>query len=231
MSQSAAAMQYINLLTPAFRKPRVQLSLARSLAFAVIAALLMSLLMAHDQTRVNGLREELASAQSLLKAQGVYTSRLKGESGQKAASVLDAEIQRLEATLKTARDSMNVLEGGALGNRDGFARYMQAFARQSLDGLWLTGFTVAGGGDVAIEGRVLRPELVPAYIQRLNGEPALKGRAFAALDLRRPPPVAVPPAAGAAAATPLKMEAPRFIEFALTTAEPVVAAEPRMERR
>lgn len=232
MSHPAAAMQYINLLTPAFRKPRVQLSLARSLAFAVIAALLMSLLMAHDQTRVNGLREELASAQSLLKAQSVYTSRLKGESGQKGASVLDAEIQRLEATLKTARDSMNVLEGGALGNRDGFARYMQAFARQSLDGLWLTGFTVAGGGDVAIEGRVLRPELVPAYIQRLNGEPALKGRAFAALDLRRPPPLATAPVAGGAPAAPLKPEAPRFIEFALTTAEPVaVSAAPGTERR
>jgi|LNFM01.1.fsa_nt_gb hypothetical protein len=233
MSHPAATMQYINLLAPAFRKPRVQLSLARSLAFTVVAALLMSLLLGHDQTRVNGLREELASAQSLLKAQSIYTSRLKGESGQQGANQLDTEIQRLEATLKTARDSMNVLEGGALGNRDGFARYMQAFARQSLDGLWLTGFTVAGGGDVAIEGRVLRPELVPAYIQRLNGEPALKGRAFAALELKRPPPA---PAAAAATATggevvPPKAETPRYIEFALTTAEPVMTAESRTERR
>jgi hypothetical protein len=228
MSRPAAALQYVNLLAPAFRKPRVQLSLARSLALAVIAALVMGLLMAHDQARVNGLREELASAQSLLKAQNVHTGRLKGEGAQQGAGALDAEIQRLEAALKTARDSMNVLEGGALGNREGFARYMQAFARQALDGLWLTGFTVAGSGEVAIEGRVLRPELVPAYIQRLNAEPVLKGREFSALELRRPPPAATP----GGEAAPAKSETPRFLEFALSTREPAATvAEVRTERR
>lgn len=230
MSRSAAALQYINLLAPAFRKPRVQLTLARSFALALIAALVMGLLLAHDQTRVNGLREELASAQSLLKAQNVYTGRLQGEGAKAGASVLDAEIQRLEQSLKTARDSMNVLEGGALGNREGFARYMQAFARQAIDGLWLTGFSVAGSGEVAIEGRVLRPELVPAYIQRLNAEPVLKGREFSAFELRRPAPAATP--AATAEAAQAKAEAPRFLEFVLSTREPAVAAgEPRTERR
>ena len=227
----ANALQYVNLLTPAFRKPRVQLSLPRALALALIAGLVMGLLFAHDQARVNGLREDLASAQSLLKAQNVYTGRLKGEGAQQGGSVLDAEIQRLEASLKTARDSMNVLEGGALGNREGFARYMQAFARQTLDGLWLTGFSIGGSGDVAIEGRVLRPELVPAYIQRLNSEPALKGREFSGFELRRPVAVAASTAAPAETA-PVKPEAPRFLEFALSTREPPAAAgEARTERR
>lgn len=225
--------QYINLLGPAFRKPRVLLTLGRALLLTGIAGAAMAGVYAHDQHRVEGLREELASAQTLLKAQNAYTENLKGDKGKTASSVLDNEVQRLEAQLKSARDSMAVLESGALGNRDGFARYLQAFARQSLDGLWLTGFTVGGSGEVSIQGRVLRPELVPAYIQRLNGEPALKGREFAALELRRPPPVtdaavtatrdaqsgaAQPAAAQPAALQPVE-KTPRYLEFALATTE------------
>lgn len=220
--------QYINLLGPAFRRQRLWLTLNRAAACVAAAGGLMLLLYAYDSHRVEGQKEELASAQTLLKAQNVYTSRLKGDGAQKGNPVLEAEIQRLEAALKSARDSMSVLEGGALGGREGFARYMQAFARQAIEGLWLTGFSVAGSGEVAIEGRVLRPELVPAYIQRLNGEPALKGRAFSALDMRRPPPPAAEPGKEAAA---IKAEAPRFIEFALTTAEPAAAPDARGDRK
>jgi len=229
--REAAAMQYVNLLAPAFRRPRVQLSLARGLALALLAALVMALLVAHDRTLVNGLREELASAQSLLKAQNLYADRLKGEGAQQGISAIDAENQRLEQSLKTARHSMNLLEGGALGNREGFARHMQAFARQTIDGLWLTGFSIAASGDVVIRGRVLRQELVPAYIQRLNAEPALKGREFSGFELRRPV-AATPEPAAAAEAAPVKPEAPRFLEFSLSTREPSAAAsETPMERR
>lgn len=220
--------QYINLLGPAFRRQRLLLTLNRAVLLVAIVMLTMAGMLAHDSYRVDGLREELASAQGLLKAQNVYTSRLKGDGAQKGNTALDAEIQRLEAELKSARDSMGVLEGGALGNRDGFARYMLAFSRQALDGLWLTGFSVGGSGEVAIQGRVVRAELIPAYIQRLNSEPALKGRAFAALEMRRPAPPPVVAEAGKAT-VPEKPAVPRFLEFALATAEP--EADPRGDKR
>lgn len=220
--------QYINLLGPAFRRQRLLLTLNRAALLVAIALLTMSGMLFYDRHRVDGLREELASAQGLLKAQNVYTSRLKGEGAQKGGSVLDTDIQRLEAVLKSARDSMGVLEGGALGNREGFARYMQAFSRQALDGLWLTGFSVGGSGEVTIKGRVVRPELIPAYIQRLNGEPALKGRAFSALEMHRPaPPPAVPAEPGKEA---VPAQTPRYLEFALATSEPE-GVDPRGEKR
>jgi len=222
--------QYINLLGPAFRKQRLLLTLNRAVLLLAIVILTMAGMLVYDSYRVDGLREELASAQGLLKAQNVYTDRLKGDGTQKGNIALDAEIQRLEVELKSARDSMGVLEGGALGNRDGFARYMLAFSRQALDGLWLTGFSVGGSGEVAIRGRVVRPELIPAYIQRLNGEPALKGRAFAALEMHRPAPPPVVAAVPGKEAAPEKPAGPRFLEFALATAEPE-AAEPRGDKR
>ena len=119
---------------------------------------------------------------------------------------------------------MGILEGGAIGNRKGFAAYLQAFSRQAIDGLWLTGFTVGGAGDVAIHGRVVNPELVPAYIQRLNNESALKGREFSVLELRRPQPTAAALAAVAKAGEGARAEAPRYLEFSLTTGNPAEGA-------
>jgi len=223
--------QYINLLGPAFRKQRQLLTLNRTALLVGFTVALMLIVQAYESHRVDGLGEELASAQGLLKAQNAYTSRLKGDGAQQGNTVLDNEIQRLEADLKSARDSMGVLEGGALGNREGFARYMQAFSRQAIDGLWLTGFSVSGSGDVKIQGRVVKAELVPTYIQRLNGESALKGRAFSALEVHRPAPRPAD-VAPAKDGVPEKVEVPRFLEFALATTEPAAeAAQPVGEKR
>ncbi len=203
--------QYVNLLGPAFRKQRQFLTLGRTLMLVAAAVVVMSALQFYDSHRLSGLREELASAQTLLKAQTAYTARLKGEgSAQPGNTGLDAEVQRLEMDLKMARESMAVLEGGGLGNRSGFAGYFLAFSRQALEGLWLTGFTVGGGGEVALQGRVMAPDLVPTYIQKLNKEPILQGREFSALEMRRPPPV---PAKDADS----KAETPPYIDFVLTT--------------
>ncbi len=204
--------QYVNLLGPAFRKQRQFLTLGRTLAMVALVAVVMAALQVHDGYRLAGLREELASARTLLKAQTTYTARLKGEGSAKQGNTgLDAEVQRLETELKAARDSMAVLEGGGLGNRSGFAGYFQAFSRQMLDGLWLTGFTLGGTGEVAIQGRVTVPDLVPAYIQKLNKEPVLQGREFSALEMRRPQAVLAKDGES-------KAEVPGYIEFVLMTA-------------
>jgi len=214
--------QYINLLGPAFRKQRLFLTLGRALMLVGLTVVVMTALQMFNQKQVDGLQAEVASAQGLLKAQSKYTDRLKGESGaNQGSSALATEIQRLEMELKSARDSIAVLEGGALGNRNGFAQYLQAFSRQIVDGLWLTGFSVSGAGDVAIQGRALKPELVPVYIQKLNKEQALQGREFSTLEMRRPKSA---PSAGAQDAAGGQSVMPRFLEFALSTADPVDAA-------
>ncbi len=214
--------QYINLLGTAFRKQRQLLALDHALMLVGLAIVVMIGLQMFSRQQVAGLRQELASAQGLLKVQSAHTERLKGEGTAKAgSSALDTEIKRFEMELKSARDSISVLESGTLANREGFARYLQAFSRQIVDGLWLTGFSVASTGDVAIQGRVLRPELVPVYIQKLNKEPAMQGREFSTLELRRPLPATAP--GGTQINGARVVETPRFLEFALSTGEPAAA--------
>jgi hypothetical protein len=209
--------QQINLLGAAFRKQRQMLSAgsAAQALGAVMLALFAFQYYAHQQIKWLD-----ADLQTALKEQQSRAENLKAETAarSKMGTTLDAEIARLETEVKLGRASMDALKAGSIGNRQGFAEYLQAFSRQAIDGLWLTGFTIVGGGDITIEGRVIQPELVPNYIQRLNREKVLQGRTFATLEMHVPKPA---PAGAADAKAP--KQTPRYLEFSLTTAEPGAA--------
>ena len=211
--------QNINLLGTAFRKQRQLLSLAT--VAQCLAVTLVALFGYHYylQQQVNGLAAELVSAEGLLKSQRGYVEKLRSKpAAGKTDGQLDVDIARYENELKLAREAVAALKGGALGSQKGFAEYLRAFSRQSVNGLWLTGFTIGGSGDLEIRGRALSPDLLPSYIQRLNREQVLAGHSFARLEMSRPKPEAVVADKGkdAKAAPP---RTPRFLEFSLATTE------------
>jgi hypothetical protein len=211
--------QNINLFSAAFRKQRQVLTL--NLLIVCLAVVLVALagLQIYFQKEVYGLTEELRSAQALLKAEQGYTEKLKAEAQARKASVeLEAETARLEMELKQAREAMDALKGGVIGSQQGFAEYLRAFSRQSVSGLWLTGLTISGRGDIEIRGRTLGADLVPGYIQRLNREKVLAGRSFARLEMSqaKPEPDKGKDKDKDAKAAP---RPPRYLEFNLATAE------------
>jgi len=217
--------QNINLVNPAFRKQRqlVTLATVAQCLGVTLAVLLGYHYYLHQQ--VSGFAAELEGSEGLLKAQRGYVDKLKGRTAvPKPDAQLDADIARDETELKSARQAMAALKGGALGNQQGFAEYLRAFSRQSMNGLWLTGFNISGSGDLEIRGRVLSPDLVPSYIQRLNKEKVLAGRSIARLEMTRP----AAPAAGAAKDAKkdnAPARAPRFLEFSLATTESAQAGK------
>lgn len=213
--------QNINLFSPAFRKQRQLLTLA------TVAQCLGLTLVAffgyhyYLQQQVNGLAAELGSSEALLKSQRSHVEKIQGRAGAAKPDVqLDADIARYENELKLARESVDALKGGAFGNQRGFAEYLRAFSRQSVNGLWLTGFTIVGGGEVEIRGRVLSPDLVPSYIQRLNQEKVLTGVSFARLEMSRPKAEPVAAKEGSKDKDARKaVRTPRFLEFSLATTD------------
>jgi type IV pilus assembly PilN-like protein len=207
--------QNINLLGPAFRKRRQLLTLvtvAQCLGVTLAALFGYHYYLAQQLT---GLAAELAATERLLRTQGGFVDKLKNKSVPPVTEAqLDAEIGQLEAELKHAGESIEALKGGAFGSQQGFAEYLRAFSRQSIGGLWLTSFSIDGGGELEIRGRALSPDLLPSYIQRLHQERVLAGRKIARLEMLRPKPEPVADkdkGAGKAARTP------RFLEFSLAT--------------
>jgi hypothetical protein len=213
--------QQINLFNPVFRKQRTVLTLSRIAMCAVAAVAVMSGIWYYQLQVVNGLKAELAAAQNLLKAQRAYVDKV----GQGVAatvgkpSAIELEIARLERELELGREQIAAIEGGIVGARQGFSEYLGAFSRQSLHGLWLTGLDISARGDITIRGRVLTPELVPDYLQRLNREQVLQGRHFASLEVRQPP-ADLPDGADKSKSAEPKA---RFLEFSLATADAAAA--------
>jgi len=223
--------QNINLFNPAFRKKDLVFSFRALIACLVVTLLTLVAVQAYQRERLKGSADELSSAEALLKAQRSYSEKLKQENtARKQDARLDAEIARLETELKQGREAMEALTGGVIGTQQGFAEYLRAFSRQSLSGLWLTGLTIGGAGDIEIRGRVLSPELVPSYIQRLNREKVLAGRSFARLEMARPrPDPAKEQDKGKEKDKDAKKEVrtPRYLEFSLTTTEAPKGEKPR----
>jgi len=124
---------------------------------------------------------------------------------------LQAELALAQTTLTQRHAALELLRGGGLGNDAGHAAALSAFARQSVNGLWLTG-VVLDNQQVALRGRALNPDLIPTYVTRLNKEAALQGRSFRALDIERPVH-----AADAAASMPARSAA--YVEFSLVSAQ------------
>lgn len=209
--------QNVNLLGPAFRKQRRLLTLGTVAQFLGLTLAALLGYQFYLQLHVTGLTTELRAAEGLLSSQRSYVEKLRGQAAaNKPDAQLETDIVRLETELKLAREAMEALKGGAFGNQQGFAEYLRAFSRQSLNGLWLTGFNIAGSGELEIRGRVLSPELVASYIQRLNREQVLAGRSFARLEMSRPKAEPAP-AAGKDKTAPKAPPMPRFLEFSMAT--------------
>src|SRR4029077_11520122 len=111
------------------------------------------------------------------------------------------------------------LKGGVIGTHQGFAEYLRAFSRASVNRLWLTALTITGSGEIEIRGRTLKADLVPSYIQHLNREKVLAGRSFARLEMSQPRPE---PEKAAEKDRDARSgpRVPRYLEFSLATAEP-----------
>lgn len=204
---SAAAPQQINLYEPSLRIARDWLSTG-SLAAAVGAALLaVGAGAAITQWQLREIQAPARETASALQAQQAAIQALAREVDTlRPDPKLLADVSTTQATLEQRQAALQMLRAGGLGHQEGHAAALQAFGRQSIDGLWLTGLAL-DRRDMALRGRALNPALIPAYVGRLNQEPALQGRSFRALDIARPLDGATP-----AADTP-RLAA--FVEFSL----------------
>jgi len=202
--------QQINLfnptLAPVVERLSARLALRTMLAVSV-CALAAALLAQLESARV----ERLAAGQDarLAALQSEVTQLARQAAARQPDPAALAELDTLQARVEGRRQVMARLERGELGDTGGVSEYLRAFARQRLDGVWLTGLTIAGAGrEITVRGRTLDAQLLPDYLGRLREESALRGRAFATLAMDTP----------ARDSGDTEAAAPGWLEFRLATA-------------
>lgn len=94
-----------------------------------------------------------------------------------------AELEAGNQRLKLLADHLLSLEAR---HREGFAPLLAGLADQHTDGLWLTRIYLREGGQqMRLEGLAQDQTQLPRYLASLSGGPALQGREFAQMQVRR----------------------------------------------
>jgi len=215
--------QQINLFNPIFLKQKKHFSAVTMLQALglVVGGVLAFYGYAVYESRTQA--KIAADASRQLAAQTQQVAALTRDfSPQGRSRTLQDELARVNARLQRGEEMLGLLQTGGLGNTAGFARYLVALARQPVAGVWLTGFSVGGDEmELNLSGRVLQPDLVPAYLRALNREEVMRGRRVTELRLtareERDTPTAAPGANPGSAAKPPAVPF-RYVEFNLLAA-------------
>ena len=207
--------QQINLILPALRPRFDWLALPIVLGAAAAGLLLLGIMAIFGSMQASSLKvseadikSQVLAAQQQIQSLGQTIGVSKGDQAlvQQKASGRYVNKQRQEV--------LSLIAQGDVAHGNAYSGLLQGFSRQVVDGVWLTGFRFAEK-NIEIHGRLTDPSILPAYINKLNDEPAFAGRRFAALDMTGVEPGDERRPEAAAVATP---RAPgRYTEFALRT--------------
>jgi hypothetical protein len=180
--------QQINLLPAALRTDRASFTSATAMAYAIGGAVVLAVLYGlYEEYRLRGIEAEArAVALELKEATAARPAPAGARNPAKPSAELEARITELSAQLSARQEIVDAVKNGSVGSTNGISEYMRVFSRQSLEGLWLTGFDIAaGGGELGLSGRAIAADLVPVYLQRLNREPSMQGRQFASVVINQ----------------------------------------------
>ena len=214
--------QQINLFNPLLRKKSFSLISANGMLYAAgVALAAASLLAFYEQRQLHDMQASAQMVEQAHRDASANQEKLVAELAKyKPNAQLEAELAALATRLSERQDVMEALKSGVVGNIDGFSGYLRAFSRQSIGGLWLTGFDIAQGGTaLALQGRTLSTEHVAEYLKRLNQEQTMQGRQFAAMRISqpRPEPLAAKSSTERSDAKERSPAPPRYLEFMIST--------------
>ncbi len=178
--------QQINLYNPQLFPRRDWLAASTIMQFVLVAGLLgvlgggiLAVEVYASGKRLAVIGQAVAQQENAVKA---WQSKLHPR--QPDAALVEQVQQRANAVDRMSR-GLRLLEQGGLGESKGFSPFMQAFARETMDGVWLTGFTIGEDGEFELKGRTLKANSVSAFLARLQQEKVLSGKKIEGFRLWR----------------------------------------------
>lgn len=180
--------QQINLYQPMFRRQEKVFSAMTMLQTICLFLVVLGIIYFYGQYQIKPLQAQLRKLNRDVSSLQGQVDRYREQVPPPARSqLLENEIARLERELQERRKIQVILEQQELGNAHGFSAYMEALAREHVQGTWLTSVAINNGGRaLKLQGKTLASELVPRYIQRLSNEDVLAGISFNVMELQRP---------------------------------------------
>jgi Tfp pilus assembly protein PilN len=177
--------QQINLFNPDFLQKKKLFTATTMAAGLGVLLLGLAAVGVAAKMRVASLQAQAAQgAVQLEKTQKRLAGVVAEFAPRKEDPRLAEELSQAQSELLALKEVAGVIERGELGNTEGYAEYFRALARQNVEGLWLTGVSIAGAGlDIGVRGRAMDAALVPGYLGRLRNERVMQGKPVGSLQI------------------------------------------------
>jgi len=203
----------INLYDASLRRERRLLTLTSLVAVAIGLTLLIALAGMLDRDRLPPLAAESQRLDEQIKQLQEQLVVLGREAAERQPDpALTERLALARVSLQTREHVLELLRRDLAPEAAAWSELLRALARAHSEGVWLTGVQAQAGGGLEIRGRALDAALLPGYLARLNGEEPLRGRGFAALDIK---PGGKPEKKTAPGTQSVEEGQPPFIEFIL----------------
>ncbi len=179
--------QQINLFNPLFLEKKKYFSAVTMTQAIGLIVLGMTVFYAFAFWQDRSLARQIAESGRAYEQQKQQFGKITAElSPEKREAQLDQDLKSIEAAIALRRSLLGELGTGRLVGSAGYSEYLRAFARQTVQGLWLTSVQIAEGGEqLTMSGRALQADLVPVLIGRLKQESVLRGRPLEGLAITR----------------------------------------------
>jgi len=179
--------QQINLFNPLFLEKKKHFSAVTMTQAIALIVLGLGAFYAFAFWQDRSLARQIAESGRAYEQQKQQFAKITAElSPEKREAQLDQDLKSIEAAIALRRSLMGELGKGGPAGPGGYSEYLRAFARQTVQGLWLTSIQIAeGGGQLTMSGRALQADLVPVLIGRLKQESVLRGRPLEGLAITR----------------------------------------------
>lgn len=180
-------MQQVNLFQITEKKQSPPLSSVHVISLLIVLIAGMGIMQFLQTQHIKPLQAELQQQeqnQTNIQQQVVQLETQLNNT--KPDSALVNEIRDLRKQLNHGESMLAMLTDGSLSNTEGFSSYLQAVAKQHIEGTWLTGMNIESGGSYfSLHGKTVTPDLVPEYMKKLSAEAVFKTFSFNVLELQR----------------------------------------------
>jgi hypothetical protein len=206
--------QQINLINPALIK---QKDLLTPVNIGVVYSLLIGAMLfwyIEAQQSVSRLLIQQHQLDATLTTQQTLLTQMTADRVPRAPdAALEAQWIALEDKHAMQQLMIDTLVHNKPSLDKGLDSYMRGLAKQTLEGIWLTGFLIdQQKRSVTLQGKSLQADNLPAYMQKLGEEPVFKGQSFSGLLVKSPVDSTSPTAPTTLAADALntgKLQAPQ----------------------
>lgn len=179
--------QQINLINPALIKQKDFLTLVNmGVVYGVFVALMVGWWVYSQQQLKQLTRQKDDLVVAVQQTQERLTQQVAASAPRAPSLALQQQLALLETKQQVQAQMLTAIEQGRPQQDRGLANYMRGFARQTVDGLWLTGFSIdETNKTMTVRGRSLEAEVLPSYMQRLGQEPVFSGKLFGGLHVQQ----------------------------------------------